>query len=46
VRLSHSGLFTKKELWKNAVTFTTKLGGMFGIFLQNSGEGQGDLWSV
>jgi WD40 repeat protein len=43
VRLSHGGFFTKKELWKNGVTYTTKMGGTFGIFLQNSGEGQGEL---
>jgi hypothetical protein len=43
VRLSHSGLFKMKELWKNAVTYTTKMGGTFGLFLQNSGEGQGEL---
>ena len=27
VRLSNSGLFTKKELWKNAVTYTARVGG-------------------
>ena len=43
VRLSHSGLFQKKALWKNAVTYTTKMGGTFGIFLHNLGEGQGEL---
>ena len=43
VRLSHSGLFKKQELWRNAVTYTTRLGGTYGIFLQNSGEGQAEL---
>jgi hypothetical protein len=43
VRLSHGGFFIKKDLWKNAVTYTTKMGGTFGIFLQNIGEGQGEL---
>ena len=43
VRLSHSGLFTKKELWKNAVTYTTKLGGTYGMFLHNIGEGLAEL---
>lgn len=43
VRLSHSGLFIKQELWKNAVTYTTKMGGTYGIFLQNIGEGRAKL---
>jgi hypothetical protein len=43
VRLSHSGFFWKKDLWKNAVTYTTKVGGLYGIFLSNKGEGQGEL---
>jgi hypothetical protein len=43
VRLSHGGFFMMKELWKNAATYTTKMGGTFGIYLQNSGEGQGEL---
>jgi GTPase SAR1 family protein len=43
VRLSHSGMFKKQELWKNAVIYTTKVGGTCGIFLQSSDEGQGIL---
>ena len=43
VRLSHSGLFKKKDLWKNAITYTTSVGGTYGIFLQNMGEGLGEL---
>ncbi len=43
VRLSHSGLFRKKELWRNAVTYTTSVGGTYGIFLHNIGEGCGEL---
>jgi small GTP-binding protein len=43
VRLSHSGLFTRKELWKNAVTYTTKVGGTYGMFLHNLGEGRAEL---
>jgi small GTP-binding protein len=43
VRLSHSGLFKKKELWKNAVTFTANLGGVCGMFLRNIDEGHGEL---
>jgi WD40 repeat protein len=43
VRLSHSGLFKKKELWRNAVTYTTSVGGTYGMFLHNIGEGRGEL---
>jgi WD40 repeat protein len=43
VRLSHSGLFKKKEIWKNAITYTTNAGGTYGIYLHNTGEGQGKL---
>jgi len=43
VRLSHSGLFVRKELWKNAVTYTTSNGGTYGLFLHNLGEGRAEL---
>src|SRR5262249_53251002 len=43
VRLARSGVFKKKDLWKNAVTYTTILGGTCGIYLRNIGEGRGDL---
>ena len=43
VRLSHSGLFLKKDLWKNAATFTTKMGGIYGLFLENIAEGRAQL---
>jgi len=43
VRLSHSGLFKKKELWKNAVTYQASVGGTCGLFLHNIGEGRGEL---
>ena len=43
VRLSHSGLFRKVALWKNAVTYTTTMGGTYGIFLRNIGEGRAEL---
>ena len=43
VRLSHSGLFKKKELWKNAITYTATVGGQCGLFLRNIGEGRGEL---
>jgi WD40 repeat protein len=43
VRLSHSGIFTKKELWKNAAAYTAWDGGTYGIFLNEIGEGRGKL---
>jgi uncharacterized protein YbaR (Trm112 family) len=43
VRLSHSGIFKRNGLWKNTVTYTTKVGGTYGIFLHNLGEGCGEL---
>jgi GTPase SAR1 family protein len=43
VRLSRSGLFIKKEHWKNAATYTTKLGGVYGMLLHNRGEGYAEL---
>lgn len=43
VRLSHSGLFKKKELWKNAITYEASVGGICGLFLHNQGEGCADL---
>ncbi|MGZ3623588.1 MAG: TIR domain-containing protein [Ktedonobacteraceae bacterium] len=43
VRLSHSGLFTKRDLWKNAVIYNAKVGGVCGVFLRMSNEGHGEL---
>jgi RNase P subunit RPR2 len=43
VRLSHSRLFIKKELWKNAITYTTKEGGTYGLVLHVIAEGRADL---
>ncbi len=43
VRLSHSGLFFKRELWKNAIIYTTKIGGTYGLLLNNLGEGRAEL---
>ncbi len=43
VRLSQSRLFKRKELWKNAITYTASVGGMCGMFLHNMGEGRGEL---
>lgn len=43
VRLSHSGMFMKKEMWKNAVVYNAKVGGECGLFLREIGEGRGEL---
>ncbi|MGZ3609991.1 MAG: WD40 domain-containing protein [Ktedonobacteraceae bacterium] len=43
VRLSHSGMFKKKETWKDAVIFTSRIGGSCGMFLHNIGEGHAEL---
>ena len=43
VRLMHSGTFRKKEMWRNAVTFTTKANEECGLFLRELGEGKGEI---
>lgn len=43
VRLANSELFTKKELWNNAITYTAGVGGVCGMFLQPIGDGRGRL---
>jgi len=43
VRLAHSGLFSKKDLWQNAVVFSSSAGGVCGCALHIPDEGQGEL---
>lgn len=43
VRLSHSGVFKKKEMWKNAATYTARVGGTCGMFLREIEEARGEL---
>jgi hypothetical protein len=43
VRLAHSGLFQKHELWKHAATYTTRVGGTCGMALREIEEGRGEL---
>ena len=43
VRLSHSGVFTKDEMWKNAATFRPAADGRCGVFLREPEEGRGEL---
>ena len=43
VRLSHSGIFRKKEMWRNAATYAASAGGTCGVFLREIEEGRGEL---
>src|SRR5262249_32871742 len=43
VRLSHSRVFKRKEMWKNAATFAGPFNGTCGIFLRETQEGSGEL---
>ena len=43
VRLSHSGLFPKDEMWKNAATFRPAADGRCGVFLRDVEEGTAEL---
>lgn len=43
VRLSHSGVFENKEMWRNATTFTAKVGGTCGMLLRELEEARGEL---
>jgi type VI secretion system ImpA family protein len=43
VRLSHSGIFTKEEMWKNAIIYTARVGGTCGMFFSEVEEGRGEL---
>lgn len=43
VRLSYSGMFRKKELWQNAITYTATVGGVCGMILTDIGEGCAEL---
>ncbi len=43
IRLAHSQLYNKKEMYKNAATFTATVGGTCGIYLRELEEGQGEI---
>jgi WD40 repeat protein len=43
VRLAHSGIFQKLDFWQHVVTYTTRLGGTYGLFLSPRGEERADL---
>ena len=43
VRLAHSGLFTKADMWRNAALYTADVGGQCGLWLRDDGEGHAEL---
>lgn len=45
VRLAHSGLFKtgRAEMWRNAVKFEAKAGGICGLYLREFSEGEGEF---
>lgn len=43
VRLSHSGFFQKETVWKNAIIYTTKRGGTYGLLMKQIDEGIGEF---
>lgn len=43
VRLSHSGMFARDEMWENAIVFSAKAGGACGMFMREIGEAQGEI---
>jgi len=43
VRLSHSRLFERQDMWQNAASYTAIVGGMCGIHLHEIEEGRGEL---
>ncbi|HEV2764689.1 MAG TPA: toll/interleukin-1 receptor domain-containing protein, partial [Pyrinomonadaceae bacterium] len=43
VRLSHSGLFRRREMWKNAAVYSAAVGGSCGVLLRELDEGRGEL---
>jgi len=43
VRMSHSGLFERLEIWKNAATFSAIVGGECGMFMRDIEEGKAEI---
>jgi hypothetical protein len=43
VRLAQCGIFQKQDLWQYVATYTTRLGGIYGLFLSPRGEEQAEL---
>jgi WD40 repeat protein len=43
VRLANSGVFKREYLWRNAISYTTDLGGSYSLYLLNPGPGSGKL---
>src|SRR5262249_6044990 len=43
VRLAHSGMFIKREMWKNAAVYSALVGGRCGLWLRELEEGRGEF---
>jgi hypothetical protein len=43
VRLAHSGVFRKLQLWKDAATYTSTPGGTYGLFVKQLSEERAEL---
>jgi hypothetical protein len=43
VRLSHSSLFQRKAMWRDAASYTASVGGTCGIHMRELEEGKGEL---
>lgn len=43
VRISHSGLFRRSDMWRNAASYRAIVGGNCGMFLREMEEGRGEL---
>ncbi|MCP4699032.1 MAG: TIR domain-containing protein [Gammaproteobacteria bacterium] len=43
IRLSRSGLFSRKEMWKNAISYQAGPGETCGMFMREIEEGKGEL---
>ncbi len=43
VRLSHSGIFNRDKMWRNAATYKANVGGICGMFFRELQEGEGEL---
>jgi len=43
VRIAQSGVFSKHDIWKNTIEYTTSAGGRYGIRVSEASEGRGEL---
>ncbi len=43
VRLTHSGIYQKKDMWRNAAVYGARVGGECGLYLRHFDDGRGEL---